>query len=469
MPTMRRLADRLVRLIARASTFGWFRAVEVTGLGRIPRTGPVVLVANHHGGFVDPALLVAAIPRPVRFLAMASLFRILPLRPLLAFAGAIPVSRVQDAKGDGAGTARNVNAFAACFAHLREGGAIGIFPEGQASDESRLLPIRTGAARIALGAHSRGAMGLRIVPVGLIYEDKQRARSRAYVRVGEPIELDSDLATNPSIPPDETDRDAVAALTRAIEERMTDAAIDFRSAEQRSALRLAANVALRWDHGDPRGRPPVGEIERLADRLSEAPEAAEAAIRSAALEYRDGLAAAAVSDAVVAPGAEEALARRSRIGWLLTLLLAPLAVVGLIANAVPALGVYAVGRRPMPPVTHATAKFLAAIALFTANWAVLRWAVFDSAPRPWLLTLAVGPVCGLAALWSVGRAIRARRARLGLRRLAAASGVLEDLRARRARLVHAVRAATSGPTSGSTAGEEGRRRSDGAGSLDLQP
>src|SRR6185503_4029392 len=108
---MRGVADRLVRLIARAATFGWFRAVEVTGLERIPRTGPVLLVANHHGGFVDPALLVATIPRPVRFLAMASLFRILPLRPLLAFAGAIPVHRARDADTDAAGARRNVDAF----------------------------------------------------------------------------------------------------------------------------------------------------------------------------------------------------------------------------------------------------------------------------------------------------------------------------------------------------------------------
>jgi glycerol-3-phosphate O-acyltransferase/dihydroxyacetone phosphate acyltransferase len=463
---MRRVADRLVRLIARAATLGWFRAVEVTGLERIPRTGPVLLVANHHGGFVDPALLVATVPRPVRFLAMASLFRILPLRPLLAFGGAIPVHRARDADGDGAGTRTNLDTFAACFAHLRDGGAIGIFPEGEASDEAHLLPIRTGAARIALGAHSRGAMGLRIVPVGLIYEDKQRARTRAYVRVGEPIELDSDLAANPSVPPDETDRDAVAALTRTIQARLTDAAVDFRSAEQRSALRLAANVALRWEHGDPRGRPPVGEVERLADRLSEAPASEEEAVRAAAIDYREGLAAAGVSDAVVTPGAGAALARRSRLGWLLTLALSPLAAVGLMANAVPALAVYAVGRRPMPPVTHATAKFLTAIALFPANWAILRWIVFDTASHPWLVTFAVGPFCGLAALWSVGRAIRARRARLGLRRLAAASGLVEDLRARRAHLLDAVRAATATAIGG---GVERGRREDGAGSLDLQP
>jgi glycerol-3-phosphate O-acyltransferase/dihydroxyacetone phosphate acyltransferase len=462
---MRRLADRLVRLIAKAATLGWFRAVEVTGLERIPRSGPVLLVANHHGGFVDPALLVATVPRPVRFLAMASLFRIVPLRPLLAFAGAIPVHRARDAEGAGAGARGNVDAFDASFAHLRDGGAIGVFPEGEASDEAHLLPIRTGAARIALGAHSRGAMGLRIVPVGLIYEDKQRARSRAYVRVGDPIELDSDLATNPSVPPDETDHDAVASLTSAIEARLADAALDFRSAEQRSALRLAANVALRWEHGDPRGRPSVGEVERLADLLSEAPASEEETVGAAAIDYRESLAAAGVPDAVVAPGAGEALLRRSRLGWLLTLALAPLAAIGLVANAVPVVAVFAVGRRPMPPVTHATAKFLTAIVLFPANWALLRWFVLDATSHPWLLTLAVGPVCGLAALWCVGRAIRARRARLGLRRLAAASGLVEDLRARRAHLVDTVRAARSGATRET----DDRRGKHGAGSLDLQP
>ena len=166
MPPMRRLADRIVRLIARASTFGWFRAVDVTGLERIPRSGPVLLAANHHGGFVDPALLIATVPRPVRFLAMASLFRILPLRPLLAFAGAIPVHRAQDAGGDGAGTRRNVDAFGACFAHLREGGAIGIFPRGRRATDhtsSRSTPAPHGspseltrAARWAFGS-SRSA------------------------------------------------------------------------------------------------------------------------------------------------------------------------------------------------------------------------------------------------------------------------------------------------------------------------
>ena len=459
---MRALADRFVRWVARLATLGWFRAVDVTGLERVPRTGPVLLVANHHGGFVDPALLIAIVPRPVRFLAMARLWRIWPLRPFLALAGAIPVHRAQDSAGGGEGTRANVATFHASFAHLREGGAIGIFPEGQASDEAHLLPIRTGAARIALGAHSRGAMGLRIVPVGLIYEDKQRARSRAYVRIGEPIAMEEDLAEHPGVPPDETDRSAVLALTEAIEERLADAAIDFEDAEQRAELRFAASVTLRWVEGDPRGRPPIGEIERLADALAELPGPDERPIRDLAVAYREALAAAEVPDGVVVPGAEAAFRARSRMGRILTLALAPFAAAGIVANALPAVGVYLAGRRPNPPVTHATTKFLVGIVLFALNLALLRWIVLAGTARPWLLTLLVGPICGLAALWVVGRLIRARRARLGFRRLAEASGALEDLRARRARVVEAVRAAIPTP-------EPGHRRGDeSAGSLGVR-
>jgi hypothetical protein len=94
------------------------------------------------------------------------------------------------------------------------------------------------------------------------------------------------------------------------------------------------------------------------------------------------------------------------------------------------------------------------------NLALLRWVVLADAEHPWLLTLAVGPLCGLAALWVVGRLIRARRARLGLVRMAAASVVLEDLRARRAHLVAAVRDAEQALTA--------RRGSDDAGSLGVR-
>ena len=155
-----------VRVLARLATLGWFRTVEHTGLEHVPDDGPVLVVANHGGGFVDPALLAATLPRFPRFLAMATLWKT-PARPFLWFAGAIPVYRSADG-----GTRDNLHTFAACHDVLAAGGVIGIFPEGQASDEPHLLPVKTGAARIVIGARARGTQGLKILPVGLIYEDK---------------------------------------------------------------------------------------------------------------------------------------------------------------------------------------------------------------------------------------------------------------------------------------------------------
>ncbi|MGH2630123.1 MAG: 1-acyl-sn-glycerol-3-phosphate acyltransferase, partial [Actinomycetota bacterium] len=145
----------VMRSIARVAVAGWFASVETSGLERVPERGPVLVVASHEGGFVDPALLTATLPRFARFLAMASLWRT-PARPFLTLAGAIPVRRASDGPTTG-----NERAFRACHEVLAGDGVVAIFPEGRASDEVQLLPMRTGAARIAIGARTAGAEGLR--------------------------------------------------------------------------------------------------------------------------------------------------------------------------------------------------------------------------------------------------------------------------------------------------------------------
>ena len=64
-----------------------------------------------------------------------------------------------------------------------------LFPEGHSHNEPRRLPLKTGAARIALETEARhGPLGLKIVPVGLTYDEKGKFRSRVLVRVGDPID-----------------------------------------------------------------------------------------------------------------------------------------------------------------------------------------------------------------------------------------------------------------------------------------
>jgi glycerol-3-phosphate O-acyltransferase / dihydroxyacetone phosphate acyltransferase len=432
---MRGPMDRFVGLVADAAAFGWFRGVEVAGLARFPLDGPVLVIANHGGGFVDPALLASVLPRTPRFLAVATLWRNRVLRPLLVLAGAIPVYRAQDGATEG-----NRGTFDACHEVLRAGGVVAIFPEGEASDSPHLLPVRTGAARIALGAREAGVRGLRLVPVGLIYEDKSSARSRAYVRVGGPVDVEG-LAADldaAGLEPTERDHAAVRRLTDELALRLGSVSLDYRDAAQMDACNLAARVALRPVGAGVEERVALSAAEDVADRLGAAARAWGPAVLEAAEAYREALEANAVSDAAVAQAAAGRFHRRHRAGAIVTLALLPVALIGAMVNGVPAAAVSAAGRPTMAPVTRATAKFLLALVAFPLTWAIWAWFASGRIAHPWLVTALAGPVCGLAALWVADRLRRGRRARLDLRRLAGVRSSLEDLRTRRAELVEAV-------------------------------
>ncbi|GAO13337.1 hypothetical protein UVI_02013480 [Ustilaginoidea virens] len=80
--------------------------------------------------------------------------------------------------------------YEAVFSRLRNGGCVGIFPEGGSHDRTELLPIKAGVAIMALGtlAESPGC-GLKIVPVGMNYFHAHKFRSRAVVEFGTPFEI----------------------------------------------------------------------------------------------------------------------------------------------------------------------------------------------------------------------------------------------------------------------------------------
>src|SRR5204862_343522 len=77
-------------------------------------------------------------------------------------AGAIPIQT----RAEHAGAMDNADAFSAARAVLEQGGVMAIFPEGKTHGSLRIEPLKTGAARIALGTNlASSSTGLRIVPV----------------------------------------------------------------------------------------------------------------------------------------------------------------------------------------------------------------------------------------------------------------------------------------------------------------
>ncbi len=229
---MRRILETIVRWLAEALVRLYYPHRSVEGAERLPSDGPVVFVANHPNGLLDPLLVRVMTGRKARFLAKSTLFGNPIGRLAMEAFGSIPVYRAKESVGKDA--SRNEESFSRCRAALAGGEALALFPEGVSHSDPQMKPLKTGAARIALSA-AEGAPGLRVLPVGLFYERKVLFRSRVLLVVGETLPVEPLL---PGYRSDE--RATVDALTDDIRARLDEVVLQ---AESRDLLTGVARVA----------------------------------------------------------------------------------------------------------------------------------------------------------------------------------------------------------------------------------
>ncbi|GIG39403.1 lysophospholipid acyltransferase family protein [Cellulomonas phragmiteti] len=205
-----------------ARPVGWFLAhvlwdAHVTGAERVPRTGPVVLAANHVAA-LDGPLLVGTAPRGLHVLVKAEMFRG-PLGGLLRAAGQIPVDRTM---------ARP--ALQSALGVLRRGGAVGIFPEGTRGGGT-VEQVRAGAAWLAVNGDAQ------VVPVAILGArrpgDPPRGlpalRRTLHVEFGDPVDVRS--AAGPR-------RAAIDHAAGVIRDALADLVV---AAQERTGVRLPAD------------------------------------------------------------------------------------------------------------------------------------------------------------------------------------------------------------------------------------
>ncbi|MGI8469519.1 MAG: lysophospholipid acyltransferase family protein, partial [Pyrinomonadaceae bacterium] len=220
------LIRRIIHAVISIALRLFFRRIEAADAGKVPKTGAIIFVLNHPNGLIDPALVFVSLPRRVSFLAKSTLFDIPVGGWLLRQFEILPVFRRVDAADD---MSKNRRTFQNCYELLAQERCIAIFPEGISHDETKLQPLKTGAARIALGALGVGAelseKGLKIIPVGLYYTSKTAFRSEALIRYGEIFEVESVGLDENGEPP----REAVLELTGKIENALRNVTLNLES------------------------------------------------------------------------------------------------------------------------------------------------------------------------------------------------------------------------------------------------
>lgn len=255
------LSRWMTRTLARTLTSVFFREVRVEGLESIPTEGPLVYAGNHPNSMVDPLIMHAVLPRNPRFLARHGLWDIAVVRPFVRMAGSIPVYRQQDRDGS---VVQNLETFSACYEALAAGAAIGIFPEGKSHSEPSMAPVKTGIARIVLGAEKeKGPLGIRIVPVGLTFDAKQYFRSRVLVAIGKPV------GPVDEIPADKGDfRRLRNALTKEVEEALRSVTLNYGTAREARLLERAGDLYAKTPSELP-DRPGLSDLFEVRKQFAE--------------------------------------------------------------------------------------------------------------------------------------------------------------------------------------------------------
>jgi glycerol-3-phosphate O-acyltransferase/dihydroxyacetone phosphate acyltransferase len=444
----RSVPDAVMGFVARGLVRTFFRRLEVVHGDRVESGRPTVLVAEHRNGLVDGLVLMAALGRYPRFLGKSTLFHNPLLWPFLKLAGVVPVHRLQD----GVSRSGNGRAFARCRQLLARGGMVAIFPEGVSHDRPALQPLRTGAARVALSAVAEGVNDVETVVVTLVYDDKQRFRSRVLVNVGVP------RSTRPWMEAYRIDgHRAVRAMTEDLAQRMRRDGTEFDSWSDAEELDRIADIVARPTSVLPtdvalRDRRRVAALLHGA-ATGEGHATTMAPVRAAYAAYRHDLERSGLDDGQLAAQYGAGRLRGDLLVALAKMVVAlPPALVGAVIHAVPYQVVKRASRVPDNEGVRATVALVGCFFLFTTVYVVLGVVVGASYGFALGLAVALGaPVCGYVTVGTAERLRRVIRAVAGYRAARRGGADLGSLRARRAVVVDAASAligtvAPGGPT-----------------------
>lgn len=158
--------------------------ISINGLENIPKSGAVMLASTHSNSFFDAILLCCNIDRRVWSLARGDVFKKSWAKKILSSLFMLPVYRISEGRvhlGD------NDETFNRCIDLFQKGEIVLIFPEGICINQTKLLPLKKGTARLTQKAWLDG-IELTIVPVAISYDTVSGFGKKVNLNIAKPMQ-----------------------------------------------------------------------------------------------------------------------------------------------------------------------------------------------------------------------------------------------------------------------------------------
>lgn len=152
------------------AVFLTFIRVQVIGRENIPKNGGLIVASNHISG-IDPAFIYILLKTPIHYMSKQELFESPVLGAMYQHLNGFPIKRGE------------VDQKAVKYAIdiVKQGGVLGIFPEGTRSKDFTPQPAKAGVALIARQAQAG------VLPVSIYSEGKTRPFAKVTIRFGKMI------------------------------------------------------------------------------------------------------------------------------------------------------------------------------------------------------------------------------------------------------------------------------------------
>ncbi|MBE0649854.1 MAG: 1-acyl-sn-glycerol-3-phosphate acyltransferase [Bacteroidales bacterium] len=203
----------------------FYKRVTYVNRQKVPRNEHLIFTANHQNALMDALAIEFSLRNQFVFVARSDIFKRKFIAGLLYFLKILPVYRIRDGYDS---LKKNQEIFQKTMDVIQNKNGFVIMPEGDHAGFRRLRRLRKGFARIAFQAEEATdySLNIKIVPVGITYNNYESYRTDLLVVFGDPISLSEyydDYKENQAV--------AFNRLTEHLSEKMRPLMIEIASVE----------------------------------------------------------------------------------------------------------------------------------------------------------------------------------------------------------------------------------------------